>query len=767
MIADVESGRLSTSTKSAWQHFYALVGILVLVSGGQLLGLEVVGGDPDKFFRPLKSEFVRNIWAGRLPLWSDLFGFGMPLAGQSEIGAFYLPHWLIYPIFGADFGYRLSMFLHQLMAATFLFILAKKLGASPKGAMLGGLIYVSGGFPTIQASKEWAVLGMAWIPSAFLGVEIWLADKNRKGLGLLAFSLASLAWIGHFQLAQITSLGLFIWVITRTIFQRDLLSHWPGLIASVILGIAMASPQLALSWKYASDVEATSRSVATLSYYSYPLWNLSELAFPVWTRMLQGGPEGAYWTIHQTTQFESCQFIGTSGFIFAILALSRLRSRPLKLPILMLIIAGLILATMPQWSPELYTGLLKIPGFGLFRCPSRYGLLFHLGMALMAAIGFDDRFSKLSTILISLTLGLCLWSIFTMTTSGFAYPGGKIIPRFNPIQVYGIGFATWILFLSFIYWQQKKYSKLSSLVIILSALELSTFYYIGPTRWGMSLDLPDSSPVLTSLKSLKEPVMLAGPLENIPVTAGLTTAGAYFGVTMPPANESLKAIVELANQSDRQNRPNPADNPLARLGATHQLQFRPDANSQIFENDSLIHIILGNSKSSRPLVLRKLETGKKNTLPEAWLAQGGLYQELNQKSAFDRLLLDDYRSRIPILESHISDDILKQFTHPDTTATFDSDKEMLDFKVNHSGPVILVIKRTFDSGWIATDPSGNALQIAPVYGGLQGVLIEGDPKFTKVTTVKLQYWPQSLRWTFPLAAFGIVISLWLGVKNQS
>jgi hypothetical protein len=119
------------------------------------------------------------------------------------------------------------------------------------------------------------------------------------------------------------------------------------------------------------------------------------------------------------------------------------------------------------------------------------------------------------------------------------------------------------------------------------------------------------------------------------------------------------------------------------------------------------------------------------------------------------------------LESHISDDILKQFTHPDTTATFDSDKEMLEFKVNHSGPVILVIKRTFDSGWIATDPSGNALQIAPVYGGLQGVLIEGDPKFTKVTTVKLQYWPQSLRWTFPLAAFGIVISLWLGVKNQS
>ena len=766
MIADIGSGESSSSSKPASHHFYALAGILTVVLGGQLLGLEVVGGDPDKFFRPLKSEFVRNIIEGRLPLWSDLFGFGMPLAGQSEIGAFYLPHWIIYPVFGANSGYRLSMFLHQIMGASFLFLLAKKLGSSNKGAMLGGLIYVTGGFPTIQASKEWAVLGMAWIPSAFLGVEIWLADKNRKGLALLAFSLASLAWIGHFQLAQITSLGLFIWVITRTVFQRDLLTRWPSLIASVILAMAMASPQLALSWKYATEVEATTRSVATLSYYSYPLWSLSELVFPVWTRTLQGGPEGPYWTIHQTTQFESCQFIGTSGLIFAILSLSRLRSRKSKLPILMLIITGLILATMPQWSPGLYAGVLKTPGFGLFRCPSRYGLLFHLGMGLMAAIGFDERFSKLSSILISLIVGLCLWSMFTMTTSGFAYPGGKIIPRFNFVQVYGIGFVTWILFLSFIYWQQKN-SKLSTLLMILSALELTAFYYIGPTRWGMSLNLPDSSSVLTNLKSLKEPVMLAGPLENIPVTAGLTTAGAYFGVTMPPANESLKAIVELANQSDRQNRPNPVNEPLARLGVTHQLQFTPDPNSQVFENDALVHIILGTSKSSRPLVLRKLDIDAKNTLPKVWLAQGGLYKEIHQKAAFDRLLHDDYRSRIPILESHISDDILKQFAHPDATATFDSDMEMLDFKVNHSGPVILVLKSTFDSGWIATDQSGNALQIIPVYGGLQGVLIQGDPKTSIETVVNLYYWPKSLRWTLPLAAFGIVISLWIGAKNQS
>ena len=281
-----------------YRHAYLLAaGMFAVFVVAQLAGIEVVGGDPDRFFRPLKSELVRSLKAGKLPLWSDRFGYGMPLAAESEVGAFYPPHWLIYPAFGTSLGYRVSQCLHQYLALSFVFLLARRLGALPLGSALGAMIFVLGGFSTIQASKEWAILGMAWMPAAFLGTEIWLEQGwdryGRRGLALLSISLACLALIGHFQMAQLTCLGLAIWVATRSFADRALLHRWPGLFLAVSLAAAIASPQLALSLEYADSVGALNRSLSTLSYYSYPLECLTELALPLWTRRVAGGPEGA------------------------------------------------------------------------------------------------------------------------------------------------------------------------------------------------------------------------------------------------------------------------------------------------------------------------------------------------------------------------------------------------------------------------------------------------------------------------------------------
>ena len=43
-----------------------------LLFGGLLVGVEPVGGDPDRIFRPIKAELARAIRAGTLPSWSDL-----------------------------------------------------------------------------------------------------------------------------------------------------------------------------------------------------------------------------------------------------------------------------------------------------------------------------------------------------------------------------------------------------------------------------------------------------------------------------------------------------------------------------------------------------------------------------------------------------------------------------------------------------------------------------------------------------------------------
>ena len=72
----------------------ALVGIVL---GGLLIGYEPVGGDPDRLYRPLKSELSRSLAAGELPFWSNRFGLGVPLVAESHVAAFYPPNLLLVP----------------------------------------------------------------------------------------------------------------------------------------------------------------------------------------------------------------------------------------------------------------------------------------------------------------------------------------------------------------------------------------------------------------------------------------------------------------------------------------------------------------------------------------------------------------------------------------------------------------------------------------------------------------------------------------------
>lgn len=728
----------------------------------QISGLEVVGGDPDRFFRPLKSELVRQMFQGKIPLWSDLFGYGMPLAGQSEIGAFYLPHYIIYGLLGVGAGYRVSMVLHQIIGAIFIYQLARRLGAVSHGSLVASAIYLFGGFSTIQASKEWALLGMAWLPGAFLGVEIWFQLKSRLGLILASVSIASLALIGHFQMAQITSLGLLVWVLARTSTTPALLKRWALLIIAVVFSVGMALPQLLISWNYANQVNATTRSFATLSYYSYPLWNFVELIFPLWTRFLSGGPEGAYWTIHQTTQYEACQYFGSIGLILAIVGALRKDSRPFSAALTALALFSVMLSTMPQWSPDSYARILTIPGLGLFRCPSRYGILLHFAVSILAALGFGQKFHRSIALLLLFLFVISALILFYMKTNGFSIAGRVFPVTFPAFSVFGQGVCCFLVAISLVAFMHKS-KKILFLTFLFTMMELMSLYYIGPTRWGWSLNLPHSSNMIDSMKLEKFPVAIAGPVDNIPVTAGFRTIAPYFGVNMPHANEFAKKIVEASNKADRQNQPNAFTDILAKLGTTHQVLTSKSQNSETFSNESLAQIILPDELRNRPLYLQSVvATSIYEAIPLATVAKSQPEVVENSDIAFERSILNS-SSQGKIL---IDGESQKDWSYPDFTTIDDQAiLELVDgqISVEHSKPVIILISRTFDLGWNAFDKARNKVVLRPVNGGLTGMFLNHPGNGERIkTSVQLTYWPRSLNFTIPLS-----VALWLVLFVQS
>ena len=117
-----------------------LVGIVL---GGLLVGYEPVGGDPDRLYRPLKSELARSLAAGELPFWSDRFGLGVPLVAESHVAAFYPPNLLLYRVFDVSTAYRLSMWLHYVALVATTYGYARCLKLSPWGSALAGVAFSS------------------------------------------------------------------------------------------------------------------------------------------------------------------------------------------------------------------------------------------------------------------------------------------------------------------------------------------------------------------------------------------------------------------------------------------------------------------------------------------------------------------------------------------------------------------------------------------------------------------------------------------------
>lgn len=88
--------------------------LAAILIGPLLAGLMPFGDDPVLLYQPIKQELSRALAAGRLPLWSDRIGLGIPLAAESHVAAFYPPNWLFYRIWDVATAYRVSMAVHLL-----------------------------------------------------------------------------------------------------------------------------------------------------------------------------------------------------------------------------------------------------------------------------------------------------------------------------------------------------------------------------------------------------------------------------------------------------------------------------------------------------------------------------------------------------------------------------------------------------------------------------------------------------------------------------
>ena len=136
-----------------------------------------VGGDVTQFSLGLMAELSRSLKAWRLPLWNDLWGFGFPGVGESQMGVYYPPHWLLYGLLEPEVGYAWSLVLHTLWGSLGAYWAARRFGVSRTGAVLTGFSWSTCGFFLIHLSHQWGYTVGSWMPWAW-GLA-WSASRGE------------------------------------------------------------------------------------------------------------------------------------------------------------------------------------------------------------------------------------------------------------------------------------------------------------------------------------------------------------------------------------------------------------------------------------------------------------------------------------------------------------------------------------------------------------------------------------------------------------
>jgi hypothetical protein len=534
-------GRILDRIERPW--LWATLAV-ALMMGGLLIGYEPVGGDPDRIFRPIKSELARALRAGHLPFWSDRFGLGVPLVAESHAAAFYPLNLILYRMLDVSTAYRWAMWLHYVAMVGTTYLYARRLGLTPWGSSLAGLSFTFCGFQAVHSSHEWAYHSLVYLPLSLYCAEEFLASGRIVWLAGLALTLGVQLTVGHFQ-SQAMTWGLVILTgLWRVLGNRRLWRRGLVLVLGVAWGAAIAAVQLALSGEFAAEVSQTNRPTNELAYYAFPPAHWIEPALPLFFRGLIGGAEAPYWTRQGTTGFEIALYVGTIPFIFACIAALDRRRPPATGLWRLVVPLSFAVATMPRWWLSGYLAILQLPGLGYFRVPARYTLITCFGLAILAGQGFDRTISTFRyragmALAIAFALGALAWGLVWSQRSDFHSKAGW---SGMPFGVEEAALAWVIALVAIVGWRRGRVGP--GALLVLSAIELGMLYYRGTTEWGWEVPLPSASPILSDLAKRGDVRSVAGSTGDLPVRAGLTTASPYVGFTLGPPHSLLKTFQE-------------------------------------------------------------------------------------------------------------------------------------------------------------------------------------------------------------------------------
>jgi hypothetical protein len=349
-------------------------------------------GDTFLYFYPYWQAAADALRTGRIPLWNPTIFMGAPLLANSQMGFFYPLNWPVWLLLDTPYAISASILLHLLIAGTGTYMAGRRVMLLDRSAaFLTAVVFALGGYLTAQVEHINQLQGLAWLPWLLLVVGRGQPRNGRNWLGSVfavafLFSLQLLA--GHTQTAFISGVALVIWILAQQFDRhitgkqkpfaerqrsRDMLVPLSLVLIGGLLALLLAAVQLlpTIELTGLSSRQGGLPTNEVLSFSLHPLL-ITRTLLPAYRQSLFS---------------EYVAFLPLIVLALAFIGAWQWRKRIGVLPALVWILAGFLLA-LGAFNPLNWL-LAQLPGFNLFRAPARWLVLYALGIALLAGVGWQ------------------------------------------------------------------------------------------------------------------------------------------------------------------------------------------------------------------------------------------------------------------------------------------------------------------------------------------------------------------------------------------
>lgn len=267
-------------------YFLALYGSLFVALLWPLLIFQktFIFGDYWQQHYPWAYEYARLLKLGQLPYWVSGVAGGFPLVAEGQVGAYYLPHLVLYFFLPFSTAYSLLILLHTLLGGVGFYVYGQKSGLSKEAATLTALLFsfssaFGGCFSNTASLKV-----LSWLPWCLLVWKI-LGSTSEKTkflwISALGFMFAQMWTAGAPQMALYGMGYLFcFWMAEKQ--GKGFLSF----VAAFALGMLLSLPQWASTMELVRVSTRVGETAGFVFWGSLELPAVISLAYPRWGTFL-------------------------------------------------------------------------------------------------------------------------------------------------------------------------------------------------------------------------------------------------------------------------------------------------------------------------------------------------------------------------------------------------------------------------------------------------------------------------------------------------